>query len=202
MHPRLAIAGPSPPPTATGVRTDAHPAVARAPGAREISRGIAAGDEAAFEAFYRDWFEECFEMARALTRRDEAFCLDVVQESMLRAARRMRPMASREQLAAWMRRVVHRCALDRFRSERRRAVREQRSGTGEPALHETDERIEWLRAELERLGPPERSILMLRFGGGRSAASIAAASGVSPGAVKGKLRRLIERLRERAEEND
>src|SRR3954464_2660020 len=52
-----------------------------------LTASLAAGDRAAVEAFYRRYFELLFRAARRAAGRDEAFCLDVVQEAVLRVIR-------------------------------------------------------------------------------------------------------------------
>ena len=67
-------------------------------------------------------------MVCVMTRRDEAFGLDVVQAAMLKAARRMPAMQTDREVEAWMTRVLRTTALDELRRERRRAQREGRAG--------------------------------------------------------------------------
>ncbi|QKK08214.1 MAG: hypothetical protein HND58_08515 [Planctomycetota bacterium] len=109
------------------------------------------GDTAAFGTIYERWFDRALSAAHRLTGRDESFCLDVVQDAMLRAARRLPALPHEAALGAWLCRAVHRAALDRLRAEKRRAARE-RSSAGQ--VHPTpgrppealDEDIAWLRA--------------------------------------------------------
>ncbi len=165
-------------------------------GVRTLTRAIARGDEAAFERFYHDWFETAYAMARTLTRRDESFCLDVVQDAMMKAARSMKPIDTHEQLTAWVRRVVHTTALDRLRADRRRLARERASPAHANTPSPLDERIEWVRAELGKLPPEERSLLSMRFGRSGALDTTAAAHGMTPGAAHGRIRRIIARMRD------
>ncbi|MEM0983006.1 MAG: sigma-70 family RNA polymerase sigma factor [Planctomycetota bacterium] len=188
------------------MRTEAHPVRVRGDLVRgwsieALTRGVAMGDEMAFEAFYRGWFDECYGMARSLTRRDEAFCLDVVQDAMLRAAKGIKPMSGEAQLAVWMRRVVHTAAIDRLRADRRRAKRE-REAADDGVVGAIDERIEWLRAAIEKLPAEDRSVLMIRFGKLRSLKAASDAEGVSEGSIKGRVRRVLARLRSAAEQTE
>ena len=86
---------------------------------------IADGDENAFAMFYEAWFDRVFAMARAMSRRDEAFCLDVVQDCMMRVVRGMKPLTDERAVSAWMGKTVFSTIADRIRVERRRAGREQ-----------------------------------------------------------------------------
>lgn len=168
-------------------------------GVRALTHAIARGDERAFERFYTDWFDTAYAMARAITRRDESFCLDVVQDAMLKAARSMKPIDTQEQLTAWMRRVVHTSALDRLRAQRRRLERERAAAErASAAIPELDERIEWVRAELVKLPAEERSLLWMRFGRSRTIEQTATAHAMTPGATHGRVRRALARLRDAA----
>ena len=67
-----------------------------------LVRSIAAGDEAAFAAFYAAWFSPTLALARGACRRDEAFCLDVVQDVMLAAAKKMPALPTEASIGAWL----------------------------------------------------------------------------------------------------
>ena len=61
---------------------------------RRITDAIAHGDSSAFGLFYDAWFTFAFDEANRYTQRDEATCLDIVQDAMLKAARSMQPLES------------------------------------------------------------------------------------------------------------
>ena len=92
---------------------------------RRVTSAIARGGMAAFDEFYAEWFDFAYETARHVTGRDEAMCLDIVQEAMLRVARTIRPMRTEDDVRRWLVRVVHTTALDELRRERRRRGRER-----------------------------------------------------------------------------
>src|SRR5580700_6920402 len=85
---------------------------------------MAAGDEEAVETFYRQHFDWLYAQARRASRRDESFCLDVVQDSVLRIIRVVRPVKSEAQFRAWLRLVVRTTTWDRLRADQRRMQRE------------------------------------------------------------------------------
>src|SRR5262245_11860434 len=63
-------------------------AAERAPSATaRLTLAIRAGDAGAFATLYEAWFDRALALARSLTRRDESFCLDVVQDAMMRVVR-------------------------------------------------------------------------------------------------------------------
>jgi len=170
-----------------------------------LTAAIAAGDTVAFAAFYEQWFDRCYNIAAALTRRDESFCLDVVQDAMLRAIRSMQPMR-KEGLERWMARVVHTTALDALRAERRRLSREQRRAAREDADAEPADppdladRIEWLAARLEELDAEDRALLHARFAREHTLEQTARAARLTGPAAHGRIRRILARLRDSARE--
>jgi RNA polymerase sigma factor (sigma-70 family) len=53
-----------------------------------------------------------------------------------------------------------------------------------------------LRAALLRLDPDERALLAMRYGAGFDSNELAIATGKSPGSIRQRLKRLVDRLRE------
>jgi RNA polymerase sigma factor (sigma-70 family) len=174
-----------------------------------ITAAMARGDSAAFGLFYDRWFDHAYGEAQRFTQRDEATCLDIVQETMLKAARSMRMMDSDEDLARWLTRVVQTSALDTLRQEQRRRTREIGSTANtsdrphEPSVSgETQiaDRIEWLKGELGQIPASDQALLRLRFALGRTLEQTGKAVGISGDAAHGKIRRIIAALRGRAED--
>ena len=168
----------------------------------QLTRAIASGDTGAFARFYRRWFDRMYAEASRLTGRDESFCLDVVQEAMMRVIRSLRPMDSEAVLWGWLRAVIRSCALDRLRREMRRRRREQAGAGSAPsaAPDELAERLAWLRRELAALDEREAALLTMRHRFGWTLRQVADAVGLNPGAVVGRLRRTLQTLRRRAKE--
>lgn len=180
---------------------------ARVPTADQVSSALtaamAAGDAAAVECFYRGYFDALYKEARRATGRDEAFCLDVVQEAVLRVLRSVRRVESEAQLAAWLRLVVRTTAYDLLRGESRRRRREAATvpANSRASGHdESDAQLEWLRRQIESLDPQLIRIIELRFRDGWRLARIARKLGLSIGTVDGRLRRALKRLRDVATE--
>lgn len=179
----------------------------RAEDAARLTAAIAAGDTEAFSRFYRRWFPVLYADARRATGRDEAFCLDVVHDAMLRVIRSMRPLPTEADLRRWLRVVVRSCAYDRLRAESRRlrherAARETRSVAAGAGDAELDDRLEWLRRELRDLDDRSVQLLVMRHRLGWTLARIGRVLGLAPGAVDGRLRRIAARLRRRAAKED
>lgn len=165
-----------------------------------LTRAAARGDTAAFGTIYERWFDRALSAAHRLTGRDEAFCLDVVQDAMLRAARRIPSLPSEAALGAWLCRVVHRAALDRLRAERRRAARERtaqdaaRTAPERTPPESLDDEIAWLRERLRQLPPDEGWLLGARFVRGRTLAQVGDALGLTGDAAHGRIRRVLRRV--------
>src|SRR5882724_2227828 len=116
----------------------------------KLTPAMAAGDGRAVERFYRTYFEFMYRQARTITRRDEAFCLDVVQDAVLRVIRTVKPVASESQLFAWLRLVTQTAAYDLLKAETRRRRRETavavgaaRAAEGIEPVDDADDRLPW-----------------------------------------------------------
>ena len=168
----------------------------------DLTRAIACGDTEAFAELYAAWFDRMVRSARRCTGRDESFCLDVVQDSMMKLIKSMRVMHTERDLWRWLRTIVRRSALDRLRAESRRLQREigSLSQTREELIRERSAELEWVQTELARLSDDEKRLLALRVQRGWSLARIGSVLGLSPGAVDGRVRRILVHLRSRAQE--
>jgi RNA polymerase sigma factor (sigma-70 family) len=172
----------------------------------QLTTAMAAGDERAIEAFYRRYFNWLYQKARRATGRDEAFCLDVVQESLLRILRCVRPIADEGPFRAWLRLAVQTTAYDIMKSESRRARREAVvmaacGGEVSQAPWQPAERLQWLHNQIAALDSETARLFDLRFQKSWTLARIARWFGLSVGAIDGRLRRAIGRLRELAKED-
>lgn len=175
-------------------------------------RAISENDAPALARFYEGWFDRAFELARRLTGRDESFCLDVVQEAMMKVLRSLRPslgITTAGALDAWFSRVVHTTAIDLLRREARRRRREtshrragvRPSGEDAAALVALEDQAAWIAAELAREGDLDASLAALRFGHHQSLEAMGEHHSMTPAAVHGRLRRLFDRLRHKREED-
>jgi RNA polymerase sigma factor (sigma-70 family) len=165
-----------------------------------LTAAMARGDGAAVETFYRAYFERMYAEARRASQRDEAFCLDVVQEAALRIIRTIRPVESEAHLTAWLKLVIRTSAYDLLRSERRRRVREQNAPPQiEPAADDRA-RIAWLEEKLRLVDPKIAELIELRFSRGWTLARIAGRLGLTTATVDGRLRRALNSLRHAARE--
>ncbi|MHC4140498.1 MAG: RNA polymerase sigma factor [Planctomycetota bacterium] len=178
------------------------------PEVKALTTAIASGDTEAFARFYRAWFDAMYADAVGATGRDEAFCLDVVQDAMLRIIRRMKPMATEGDLRRWLRAVVRSCAYDRLRGESRRRRREAEAAAGRqdagtqaaPDRADLRRRLQWLEQQLRTCDDASVRMLLMRHRFGWTLQQIGVALGIKPGAVDGRLRRLVLGFRRTAQE--
>ena len=175
----------------------------------KLTAAMAAGDEVAVGTFYRRYFDWLYDQARRATRRDEAFCLDVVQEAVLRVIRTIKAVESESAFRSWLRLVVRACAYDMLRLETRLRRREQvavavRAARGEPeeGCLCDEEQIAWLRREIASFDSTLARLIELRFEKGWTLQRIAEAWGVSTGTIDGRLRRALRQLRRRADSDE
>jgi RNA polymerase sigma-70 factor (ECF subfamily) len=118
---------------------------------------------------------------------------DAVQEAFVRALVRWSRVSRLEDPAGWVRHVAVRQLLDSRRSRMREARATARMGraTIEPG---DIERLD-VSAAVRNLSPQQRVAVGLRYGSGYPIAVIAAAMGLSEGAVKAHLHVARQRLR-------
>jgi RNA polymerase sigma-70 factor (ECF subfamily) len=160
---------------------------------------MAGGDAEAVTQFYGDYFDWMYTQARLATARDESFCLDVVQEAMLRVIRSIKPVDNEARLRAWLRLVVQTTALDLLRKERRRKAREMSRAASEVVVPPpVDEQTAWLTEALAGLDPEIVRMIELRFEQRWTLRRIGQALGLTTSAVDGRLRRVLKELRKMA----
>lgn len=168
------------------------------PSSVDLVRRIARSDPDAFARFYDLWFDRSFALARSLTRGDESFCLDIVQDTMLQVIRRPPSPHSEAALAQWLGRTILSRAIDRLRAERRRRRREERAARDERCDAADDgvfEQNGWLRTALAELPAADRALLHARFHDDLTFAEAGARAGMTANAAHGRIRRALQRLR-------
>jgi len=174
----------------------------------ELTRRLVVGDSAAIKEFYERYFELMFREAAFASGGDEATCLDIVQDSLLKMLRCIKPMQTEEQLRCWTRKLVKSVAVDSLRKRRsqlnreRIAAREPNASSNITELEQIQARLMWLEESLSKLAPDQRRLLSLRYRVGWTLQKIADSLGMKAGAVDGRIRRLVDQLRQQAEASD
>ena len=172
----------------------------------DITTAITNGDADAFGTFFDTFFHEALRISHQATGRDESVCMDIVQEAMLKAMRCMKPIPNRQRLQGWVQTVVRSAAYDWLRKETRyraalsRTQEENNTENSESRGLEDQARMLWLEERLQRLDPGLQQLIHWRYRMGWTLQRIASNLGVQPGAVDGRIRRALERLRAMAEE--
>jgi RNA polymerase sigma-70 factor, ECF subfamily len=159
------------------------------------------GDESAWEALVRVHQEPVFRLAYLLLG-DPDDAQDVVQETFVRAYYSLSRFDTDRPLRPWLLRITSNLAHNRRRAFGRyfaalmryaRSDPESISPVAAPAQH-TDAGQLW--QVIQRLAPPFREAIYLRYYLEMSDAEIAATLSVAPGTVKSRLHRALSRLRE------
>ncbi len=171
------------------------------------TRGIRRQDPAAITAFYESWFDWTLATARSATRKDESFCLDVVQDTMLRVIRAIPEIDSAAALRCWLSRTICNVAIDRIRTDDRRSLRERRSEQPSGASTSPDvvaraETLAWLNARLIELDAEDAAMLAHRYNHDRTFRSIADVAGRTEDSTHGRIRRILLALRIKGRELD
>jgi RNA polymerase sigma-70 factor (sigma-E family) len=129
---------------------------------------------------------------------EEAEAEDLVQECLLKVARRWPRIRRMEQPRAYARRILVNLAVDGARGRARRRG-ELEAGTARPIavdpLSAFDTRAELLQV-LGQLPARQRAVLVLRYFNDLTEAQVAEVLGCSPGTVKSSASRGLARLRE------
>jgi RNA polymerase sigma factor (sigma-70 family) len=167
---------------------------------QHLSAAMAAGNTDAVDAFYRRYFDWMYQQARRVTRRDESFCLDVVQDAVLRVMRTVKAVDCENRFRGWLRLVVQTTAFDLLRREVRRKNREAMAGTSQLEVGTDSLQLDWLREQIAALDPEIVNIIELRFTQSWTLSRIGENLGISIGAVDGRLRRALKNLKLAAED--
>jgi RNA polymerase sigma-70 factor (sigma-E family) len=157
-------------------------------------------DRQAFDAYVRERWDPLLRTAALLTG-DASTAEDLVQESLVRAARhwhRVDPGA----LDAYVRRVMYTRSIDAWRWRRHQPdpvdpVRYERAGAD--GAEDLVARLTLVDA-LGRLTPRQRAVLVARFYEDRTEVDTARVLGCSVSTVKSQTRHALERLRALAPE--
>jgi RNA polymerase sigma-70 factor (ECF subfamily) len=126
---------------------------------------------------------------------------DVAQEAFARAYRSFRQLRDRNRFRAWLVRMTWRLAIDRRRSERRRAARElehaepHRDGAVNPLA--VSERLAEIWRAIDALPDKLRLVVVLAHVQGHDMAEVAALLRIPEGTVKSRLFKARKQLKER-----
>ncbi|WP_409276067.1 RNA polymerase sigma factor [Neobacillus sp. SCS-31] len=153
-----------------------------------------------FDQLYSTYAGKLKQIAYSITR-DLHIAEDVVQESFLKAYKKLGTVQDTGKIAAWLRSVTRRTAIDFVRGEKRKrwmpadqTVMEQRISE-QGAVESTEKKVEFIalkeevRGAVFQMGIEYQSVLVLRFDYGMSEHEIASRLNLKSGTVRTRLYR-------------
>ena len=169
---------------------------------RELTTGLARGDDAAWAQFHRDYGPGIFRHLLAATRGDHDLASEALQQAYLRVARHARPCELESMFMAWLR-VVARTALSDCRRRRmsfwqmlNRRRDDPSVDTDVEASGEDEDRLQAaLESALAALDPGDRALLEAKYFSGAAVRTIAEQLAVSAKAIESRLTRARAELR-------
>ena len=158
----------------------------------------AAGDEIAFRRLIAAHHEDMRRVC-AYVAGDLPIAEDATQAAWVIAWKRLRDVREPSHLRPWLMRVAANEAKKLLRKRRTRARFEittdasQEPGGRDPATGVSGMDV---REAISRLQPDDRALLALRYVAGFDSNDLAIATGKKPAAIRQRLKRLLDRLRE------
>lgn len=168
---------------------------------RDLTSGLARGDDVAWMRFHRDYGPGIFRQLLAETPGDHDLASEALQQTYLRIARHARPCDSAPMFAGWLR-IVARSALNDCRRRRRTfwellrskdAAPEETSDSSDSA--NDDALSSALDTALAQLADSDRSPLEQKYFSGTDVRTLAAQLDLTPKAVESRLTRARAELR-------
>jgi RNA polymerase sigma factor (sigma-70 family) len=161
----------------------------------------AAGDASAFSRIVVAYHEDMRRVCVYVTR-DDALAEDAVQAAWSIAWQKLGSLREPERLRPWLVSVAVNQANDLMRQRQRRSQTElaadtsRLSGGIDPATG-----IDLLDAiaAMSHLEPKDRALIAMRYVLGFDATELSTATGASPAAIRQRLKRLLDRLRQELE---
>ena len=158
------------------------------------------GDENAFDQLVGQWHERLWHHAFRLTGHEDA-AWDVTQDSWIGIGRGIGSLQDPAAFPGWAYRIVSNKCRDWIRREqrRRRGIRGYAEQFVE-ASTDGSETFDSLREAMDKLSPPDQTILSLRYEEGFDTIEIAGILGIPEGTVRSRLHYTRKKLRVLLEE--
>lgn len=165
--------------------------------AQALSARVAAGDDAAFRCLYDDYAPRLRRFVLALGRGDESLADEIVQQTFLTAAGKLRAVESEAHLWNWLARVARQHLVKAWRRRSRAGTLLPLDGATEPVAEAAVERTleAALHTAMQTLAQEERELLHLFYDERLGQQEIAQRIGATAKAVAHRLDRLRDRLR-------
>jgi RNA polymerase sigma-70 factor (ECF subfamily) len=180
----------------------AVPCRSEGPSIAALTRGLSAGDEAAFRAFHASYFETLFRFLLTVTRGDMHAAQEALQETLLRVARYSREFEDEEVFWSWLKAVARSAVRDGSRKHRRYLAALSRFalgklGTGADAGAGSDSWREPLEDALSEMAAADRDLICRKYLEGASVSELATDAAITEKAIESRLFRLRRELSER-----
>jgi RNA polymerase sigma-70 factor (ECF subfamily) len=165
-------------------------------------RGAQAGSVSDLEALFRDHWPRAYRAAYLVVH-DAAAAEDIAQEAFLSAVRSLDRFDRRRPFGPWLHRIVVNRAIDwtRARTLRREVGDESLVTVGAPTQPAPRALSEGITGALADLTPEHRAVIVLRYLLEYTPGEIAALLDLPRGTVNSRLRRGLDRLQSRVEED-
>ena len=165
---------------------------------RRLVREVQRGSTTAHEELFREEWPRAYRAAYLVVH-DAAAAEDIAQEAFLAAVRSLDRFDHRRPFKPWLHRIVVNRAIDWTRM--RTARHETSSETiPEPQQYPVDEPDDDVLAALARLDPDHRAVIVMRYLLELSPGEIARAIGIPRGTVNSRLRRGLDALGDRLDQ--
>ena len=165
----------------------------------ELTRRLAAADEAAFREFHEKYFDRLFRFLLVITHGQEQDAQEALQQSLLRVVRYIRTFDSEEVFWSWLKALARSAARDGNRKQRRYSALLERF-----AFHPKLVTADWseenrlcaiLDESLADLTPGQRRLLESKYIDGATVRELSQQTGLTEKAVESRLDRLRQALR-------
>jgi len=157
-------------------------------------RGAQRGSVSDLEALFREHWSRAYRAAYLIVH-DSAAAEDIAQEAFLAAVRALDRFDRRRPFGPWLHRIAVNRAIDWARAAKLRAEAEQHDVPA-PERAEPDERM---LPALAALDPDHRAVIVLRYLFEYTPGEIAELLDLPRGTVNSRLRRGLDKLKERLE---
>ena len=165
---------------------------------RALVRRAQAGSASAFEALYRAHWPRAYRAAYLVVH-DASGAEDIAQEAFLAAVRTLDRFDRRRPFGPWLHRIVVNRAIDWARARRLRGEVELVDALPAPGQRRDD--LPELGRALSTLAPEQRAVIVLRHLLEYTPGEIAELLGLPRGTVNSRLRRGLDELARRQEED-
>jgi len=168
----------------------------------KLTAQIIDGDETAFTYFYDRFFDRLFRYVLVMTRGDEQLSRELLQTTMLKAVRYLKPLSEEALLWSWLTQLAKTSFIDLLRIQKRAPQFlpfELAGQITQPQDDLADDEDTVLEAALEEavklLSADEKQLLEWAYFKDWSQKQIAESTQTTPKAVESKLARVRQKLR-------